>query len=155
VPPGAFAVSDRWERILDQKPVPLVEHLLDEAARLLLADLGRWPLPVQEVDARTGRSMAELFAPDAPPPSPPVFPAALRLVRWELGREHDAYDDYMRNRRYQETGIPERERPLLLLVSRWVLEQLLALSEVTGGRVDRPALLGLVDRLERGLRAAP
>ena len=148
-------MSDRWERILDQKPVPLVEHLLDEAARLLLADLRRWPLPVQEIDARTGQSMAELLGPDAPPPSPAVFPAALRLVRWELGSEHEAYDDYMRNRRYQEAGIPERERPLLLLVSRWVLEQLLALSEATGGRVDRPALLGLVDRLERGLPAVP
>ena len=148
-------MSDRWERILDQKPVPLVEHLLDEASRLLLADLGCWPLPVQEIDVRTGGGMAELLGPDAPPPSPAVYPAALRLVRWELGREHDAYDDYMRNRRYQQAGIPERERPLLLLVSRWVLEQLLALSEATGGRVNRQALLGLVDRLDRGLRATP
>ena len=57
----------------------------------------------------------------------------------------------MRNRRYQETGITEHERPVLLLVSRWVLEQLFSLSDATGGRVDRRALLGLIDRLERGL----
>lgn len=93
----------------------------------------------------------ELLGPDSPRPSAAVFPAALQLVRWELGREHEAYDDYMRNRRYQETGIPEHERPALLLVSRWVLEQLFSLSDATGGRVDRPSLLGLVDRLERGL----
>ena len=144
-------MSDRWQRILDQKPVPLQQHLLAEAARLLLDELGRWPLPVEEIDPRSGAGVAALLGPEAPRPSPAVFPASLRLVRWELGREHDAYDDYMRNRRYLEVGIPERERPLLLLVSRWVLEQLLALSEATGGRVDRRALLGVVERLERGL----
>jgi len=144
-------VSNRWERVLDQKPVPLREHLLDEAARLLLGDLGRWPLPIDEVDPRTGTGVAEHLGPEAPRPSPAVLPEALKLVRWELGRDHDAYDDYMRNRRYQEAGVPERERPVLLLVSRWVLEQLLALSEATEGRVDRPALLGVVDRLARGL----
>ena len=60
----------------------------------------------------------------------------------------------MRNRRYLDSGISEPERPVLLLVSRWVLEQLLSLSEATEGRVDRRALLGLVERLERGLARA-
>jgi hypothetical protein len=46
----------------------------------------------------------------------------------------------LRNRRYQEAGITDRERPLLLLVSRWVLEQLSALSDATEGRIDRHAL---------------
>lgn len=146
-------MSNRWERILDQKPVPLREHLLAEAARLLLGELRRWPLPVAEVDARTVGRMGDLLAPGAPPPSPSVYPAALQLVRWELGREHEAYDEYMRNHRYQEGGISETERQALLLVSRWLLEQLLSLSDATEGRVDRRALLGLVDGLERGLRA--
>jgi hypothetical protein len=144
-------VSDRWDRILEQNPVPLQEHLLDEAAKLLLAELGQWPLPIEEIDEQTGAGIAELLAPDAPRPSPAVLAAALRLARWDLDREHEAYDDFMRNRRYQETGITESERPVLLLVSRWVLEQLLALSDATGGRVDRRALLRLVDRLEAGL----
>jgi hypothetical protein len=144
-------VSNRWERILDQKPVPLKQHLLDEAAKLLLVELGRWPLEIEEIDALTGAGIAELVAPDSPSPSPAVFPAALRLVRWELEREHEAYDDYMRNRRYQEAGIPERERPVLLFVSRWILEQLDELSDATEGRVDRRAMLGLVERLDRGI----
>lgn len=147
-------VSDRWERILDRKPVPLQEQLLDEAAKLLLTELRQWPLPVEEIDARTGTGIAELLAPDAPRPSLAVLASALTLVRWELGRDHDAYDEYMRNRRYQDAGIPESERPALLLVSRWVLEQLFSLADATEGRVDRRALLGLVDRLERGLRAS-
>ena len=144
-------MSDRWERILDQKPIALEQHVLDEAARLLLVDLRRWPLPIDEIDPLTGDGVAELLAPDAPPPSPAVLPVALRLVRWELERDHAAYDDHMRNRRYLELGVPEQERPLLLLVSRWVLEQLLSLSEATQGRVSRRALLGVVERLERGV----
>jgi len=144
-------VSGRWERVLDQKPVRLRELLLDEAAKLLLAELGQWPLPVEEIDEQTGAGIAELLASDAPRPSPAVLATALRLARWDLDREHEAYDDFMRNRRYQEGGITEGERPVLLLVSRWVLEQLFSLSDATGGRVDRRALLGLVDRLERGL----
>jgi hypothetical protein len=144
-------VSDRWERILDQKPVSLQEHLLDEAAKLLLSDLRTWPLPIEELDEQTGASIAEFFAPDAPRPSSAVLGAALKLARWDLDREHEAYDEFMRNRRYQETGITEGERPVLLFVSRWVLEQLLALSDATEGRVDRRALLRLVDRLEVGL----
>ena len=144
-------MSDRWERILDQKPVSLQEHLLDEAAKLLLVELRQWPLPIQEIDEHTGAGIAELLAPDAPRPSPAVLAVALKLTRWDLDREHDAYDDFMRNRRYQESGITDRERPVLLLVSRWLLEQLSALSDATEGRVDRHAQLRLVDRLEAGL----
>jgi len=144
-------VSDRWERVLEQKPISLQEHLLDEAAKLLLVELRQWPLAIQEVDEHTGAGIAELLAPDAPPPSSAVLAVALKLSRWDLEREHEAYDDFMRNRRYQEAGITDRERPLLLLVSRWVLEQLSSLADATDGRIDRHALLRLVDRLEAGL----
>jgi hypothetical protein len=144
-------VSDRWERILEQKPVSLQEHLLDEAAKLLLVELGKWPLPIEEIDEHTGAGIAELLAPDAPRPSAAVVATALKLTRWDLDREHEAYDDFMRNRRYQEAGITEHEKPVLLFVSRWVLEQLLALSDATNGRIDRHGLLRLLDRLETGL----
>jgi hypothetical protein len=147
-------VSDRWERVLDQKPVSLRDHLLDEAAKVLLVELRQWPLAIEEVDEQTGAGIAELFAPDAPRPSPAVLAAALKLARWDLDREHEAYDDFMRNRRYQEAGITERERPVLLFVSRWVLEQLMSLSDATDGRIDRQALLSLVDRLDAGLARA-
>ncbi len=122
---------------------------------MLLAELAQWPLPVEEIDEQTGAGASPSSSHRMPPVRRlPSYPAALQLVRWELDREHDAYDEYMRNRRYQEIGIPEGERPVLLLVSRWVLEQLLSLSEATGGRVDRRALLGVVERLERGLARA-
>ena len=146
-------MTSRWDRLLDQKPVPLADHLLAEAARLLGQELQRWPLPVAEVDPATGADLAPLLRSDARRPPEAVFREALRLVRWDLAREHGAYDDYVRNRRYAEQGIAEADRPALLFVSRWVLEQLFALSEATGGRVNRAALARVVDGVARALTA--
>jgi hypothetical protein len=147
-------MSSRWERLLEQKPIPLAEHLLEETARLLSAELRHWPLPVGEVEPGTGRALEPLLGADARRPQEAVFRAALRLTRWDLERAHDAYDDYMRNRRYLEEGITEGERPALLFISRWLLEQLLALSEATGGRVKRSALVSILDRLAPHLQGA-
>jgi hypothetical protein len=146
-------MGSRWDRLLDTKPVPLLDHLVDAAGRLLAAELRRWPLPVQEVDARASAELEPLLAPDSPRPGTPVFGEALRLVRWDLAREHEAYDDYVRNRRYLERGVAESDRPALLFISRWVLEQLLALAEATGGRLNRGALARVVDGIDRDLRA--
>ena len=146
-------MPSRWDRLLDSKPVPLLDHLVDEAGRLLAVELRRWPLPVQEVEASAIASLGPLLEPDSPRPAEPVFAGALRLVRWDLAREHEAYDDYVRNRRYLDQGMTESDRPALLFISRWVLEQLLALSEATEGRVDRRALSRVVEGIDRGLRA--
>ena len=146
-------MPSRWDHLLDRKAVPLLDHLVDEAGRLLAAELRRWPLPVQEVEATARAKLGTLLAVDSPRPAEPVFAEALRLVRWDLAREHEAYDDYVRNQRYLERGVAEPDKPALLFISRWVLEQLLALSEATEGRVDRRALTRVVERAERGLRA--
>ena len=146
-------MPSRWERLLDQKPVPLLDHLVDQAGRQLAVELRRWPLAVTEVDARASADLEPLLAADSRRPGEPVFTEALRLVRWDLAREHEAYDDYVRNRRYLERGVPEPDRPALLFVSRWVLEQLLALAEATEGRVDRRALARVVDGIEHHLPA--
>ena len=40
------------------------------------------------------------------------------------------------------------DRPMLLFLSRFIEEQLLSLSEATGGRVDRKAMLRVLDLTE-------
>jgi hypothetical protein len=143
-------VSGRWERVLDQKPVSLRELLLDEAAKLLLAELGQWPLPVEEIDEQTGAGIAELLASDATRPSPAVLATALRLARWDLDREHEAYDDFMRNRRYQEGGITERATraaPRLALGARAAL--------LAVGRDRRSGGPAALPRPRRPARAGP
>jgi hypothetical protein len=144
-------MTSRWDRLLEQKPVSLSEHLANEAARHLSAELRRWPLPVEALEPGASHEVIELLGPDSPRPPAEVFTAALQLARWDLEREHEAYDDYMRNRRYLEAGLVEADRPALLLVSRWVLEQLFALTEATGGRVSRKALVSIIERISRQL----
>src|SRR4051794_26188558 len=95
----------RWEQLLDQKPVPVLEALLDEVAKRLSGDLARWPLPVEDVDTASLGSFAPLLSPEVPPPGAPLFREAFRLARWELERALDAMDDYLRNRRYLERGV--------------------------------------------------
>lgn len=141
----------RWERILESKPIPVVDHLVAEVGKLLAKDLEQWPLPIEELDVKLEPSFAPLLLPDARRPSPKVFTEALRLVRWELAREVAAYDDYMRNRRYLAAEVLETERPALLLISRYVVEQLLALGEATEQRINRKRMAEVTSHLERAL----
>jgi len=138
-----------WDFIHDRKPKPLREHLLDEFAARLSADLKTWPLPVGELDPTLGAKWAHLLAPESVRPSPMVFEQGFRLARWELERQLDALDEYMRNERWLEAGISPPEKQALLFVSAWLVEQLLALSESTEGRIDRRGLVECLDRTER------
>jgi hypothetical protein len=137
-------MAGTWERILDQKPIPLIDHLVGEAAKLIAADYLRWPLEVEG-----GAEAAQTFGPEAQRPAPALYREALRLARWDVAHETDAFDDYMRNRRYLGAGIPESERGRLLLLGRWVVEQLLALGEHTQGRVNRARKLACADGIAR------
>ena len=133
--------------------MPLLDHLVDEAARLLASELRRWPLAVEEVDPATGADLAPLLEPGSRRPPDVVFQEALRLAGWDLAHEHDAYDDYIRNRRYAGHGIADADRPALLFIARWLMEQLFALAHATEGRVDRRALARVLAGLERDLTA--
>jgi hypothetical protein len=147
-------MTSRWDRLLEQKPISLSEHLANEAARHLSAELRRWPLPIEALEPGASPEVVELLGPESPRPPAEVFMAALQLARWDLEREHEAYDDYMRNGRYLEAGLVEADRPALLLVSRWVLEQLFALSEATGGRVNRKSLVSIIELMGRQLASS-
>jgi len=144
-----FRPVNRWDRLLEQKPIPLREHLLDEAARLLAAELARWPLPIGELDPATGRCFEPLLMGESPRPRPEVYSQATRLARWDLDRQTEAGDDYFKNRRYLEAGVPDADRPALLMISRWLVEQLLALGDATQGRIRRAEMLAVLDRLAR------
>lgn len=147
-------MTGRWERILESKPIPVIDHLVAEVGKLLAADLQKWPLPVEELDVQLEPTFAPLLLPDARRPEHKVFVEALRLVRWELSRQFDAYDDYMRNKRYLAANVVETDRPALLLISRYVVEQLLALGEATENRINRARMAQVTDHLETALNNA-
>jgi hypothetical protein len=140
-------MPSRWDHLFDRKPVSLTEHLVEEVSKLLAADLAQWPLPVQELDIATGRAFAPLLDARSARPSGPVFTEAFRLARWDLERQVDASDDYVRNRRWMEHGLTPEDKLALLFISRWLVEQLLALREATEGRVSRKMLVDCLDRM--------
>jgi len=145
-------MSHRWDRLLDLKTVTLVDALAEEAAKVLAeALLGPWPPPVEGLDLETGKEFASLFRADAERPPLAVCREGIRLARWDLGREFEAYDDYIRNRRYLSQGVAEEQRLALLFVSRYLIEQLLALGEATEGRVRRKDMAASLDSLDRKL----
>lgn len=137
----------RWERILESKPIPLIDHLILEVTKLLRKDLSTWPLPVQDLDLETGRKFAPLLMPDSRRPDPKVFEEAIKVARWELQRELDASADYFRNQRWRERELPDEARTEILFISRWLEEQLLSLREYTQNRVTRAQLVRVLDNL--------
>ena len=143
----------RWERILESKPIPVIDHLVAEVGKLLAKDLAQWPLPIEELDVKLEPSFAPLLLPGAKRPEHRVFTEALRLTRWEVAREFDAYDDYVRNKRYLAAGVVEADRPALLLISRYVVEQLLSLGEATQNRINRKRMIEVTNHLETALNA--
>ncbi len=146
-------MSSRWDLLLEQgpKPIPLVDHLLDEVSKLLAKDLQRWPLPVEDLDLETGGAFAAIVTGDAQRPDPRVFAEAFRVAAWELERDLDASSDYFRNRRWREQALPDDTRTPILFISRWLVEQLLSLREHTQSRVTRPQLLDCLERTRRRL----
>jgi hypothetical protein len=145
-------MSSRWDHLIEVKTVHVMDHLQDEVAKLLAKDLSKWPPPIQEIDLDVGGTFAPLFLEPTPRPAQAVFDEALRLSRWELAREFDAYDDYMRNKRYLERGLAPTDRLTLLFLNRWLVEQMLGLGEATQGRVKRPMMGQILDKVEARLR---
>ncbi len=144
-------MASRWEHLLDQKPVPILEHLLDEAARFFAQQLSTWPPELMEIDLPSGKPTAELLAAHPLRPAGGVWRESFKLARWDLEREFEAYDDYMRNRRYLAAGLAEADRAMLLFLSRLLTEHALGLNEATQGRVDRPKMVELLHRTEKRL----
>ena len=144
-------MASRWELLLERgaKPIPLIDHLLEEVAKLLAKDLARWPLPVEELDLETGGPFASLVTGEAQRPDARVFDEAFRIARWELERELDASSDYFRNRRWRERELPDDARTPILFISRWLVEQLLSLREYTHSKVTRAQLIDCLERTRR------
>ncbi len=139
----------KWDLVLDQKPIPIQAHLLEEVSKLFAADLAAWPPKVDEFDPQTGEKLAVLLAESPLPPDPRLYVEAFALTRFDLARELDAYDEYLRNHRWLQSGLAAHDKAMLLFLSRFMTEQLLGLAEHTHGRLTRTHLLDVLGRTER------
>jgi hypothetical protein len=162
----------KWERLLDLRPVPILDHLIDEAARLFAADLARWP-PILESTATDeepipdGRAAARAleqrqsaaihFDSSAGRPDDRLYREAFRLAKLDLERRLEEFDFYVRNQGWRQVGLVIEDKPMILFLCRYIVEQALSLSEATEGRVARRHFGELVDRTEHhfNLKATP
>lgn len=136
----------KWDLVLGTRPVPLIEHLVAEVSRLFAGDLSEWPPEVEAFDAATGAQLSALVQAHPSRPHPALYEEAFRLTRLDLSREFEALDDYWRNQRWLSAGLAAKDKGLLLFLSRFMAEQLLALGEATDGRITRSRMLDVLDR---------
>lgn len=136
---------NRWELILEQKPKPLAEHLLDELAKLFAQDLQQWPLPV-EYEPHVPQPVRWA---DVPRPDGRLYAQAFHLTELDLLREHEAYDEYFRNQRWLEAGLAPQDKAALLFITSFLTEQALALQEATQTKLTRTDLVALLQRTRR------
>jgi len=147
-------MAGRWDFLYEVRPVPLQEHLVEELGRLVAEDLSRWP-PALESFAfpEEGARFAPLLESGTPRPDAAAFRAAFLLARLELEREIARIDDYMRNERWRPGVSPGASYDAMILISRYLTEQMLCVLERTGGRVLRAQLVEALRRAERRLFA--
>lgn len=139
----------KWDLVLEQKPIPLLAHLMEEVAKLFATDLAAWPPHIEDFDLTIGAKLADLLKESPLAPDPKLYREAFVLTRFDLGRNLEAFDDYLRNQRWMETGLAAKDKAMMLFLSRFMAEQLLGLAEATEGRLKRPQLLDVLDRTER------
>jgi hypothetical protein len=136
----------KWDLVLGTRPIPILDHLVGEVARLFARDLGTWPPPVESFDEATGAHLKALLEANPRRPDARLYGEAFRLARLDLSREIEALDDYWRNQRWLEAGLTAQDKPMLHFLSRFMVEQLLALSEATEGRINRSRMKDVLDR---------
>jgi hypothetical protein len=139
----------RFDHLYDLRKRPVKEVLLEHFADDLAQRLRDWPPP--EVDWVTEELRRRWAAGLARRPGEPVMRLALELARLDLLREHEAFDERMRNEAPRACGEVGDEAALQLLVT-FLTEQCLALKGwADGAHLTRADLARAVETVERRL----
>jgi len=125
------------------------EVVLERFAEELAERIRAWPSP--DVEWLSEDLRRRLGAGLAGPPRDEVLRLGLELARLDLLREHEAFDEAMRNRAPRICQGPADEAALQLLVL-YVGEECLSFKEwAEGARLSRPDLARAVELAERRL----
>jgi hypothetical protein len=137
----------RFDHLYDLQKRPVREVVLERFADDLAERLSSWP--PAEVDWVTDELRRRWAAGLDRRPGEPVLRLALELARLDLLREHEAFDERMRNEAPRACREPGDDAALQLLVT-FVTEQCLALKEwAEGARLSRSDLASAVERATR------
>lgn len=141
-----------YEWIYERQAQPLKEYVLDEVAKLLAQAVEEFPPRIEEWEREDVRRRFEpLLAEAAGRPEKPVVRVALKLFSWELERDVEAIDDYMRNERWQSEQLSPRDRELAIFLWQHWTEQTLSFKDYAGDKFRWAELRGLGDRLQTRL----
>lgn len=139
----------RWDHLYDLEKKPVKEVVLARFADELGDRLRAWP--PADVEWLSEELRVRYAAGLAGPPRDEVLRLGLELSRLDLLREHDAFDEAMRNRAPLTCQGPAEEAALQLLVL-YVGEECLSLKEwAEGAKLTRADLARAVDLVERRL----
>jgi hypothetical protein len=137
----------RFDHLYDLQSRPVKEVVLERFAGELAERLSAWPPP--DVEWVTDDLRRRWEAGLAGRPRDEVLRLALELARLDLVREHEAFDERMRNTAPRACTNPGDEAALHLVVL-YVTEECLALKEwAEGARLTRADLARAVELAER------
>jgi hypothetical protein len=139
----------RWDHLYDLRRQPVKDVIVERFAEELAGRLGAWP--PADVEWLTEDLRRRWAAGLEGPPRKEVLRLALELARLDLTREHEAFDEAMRNR---APGVCRgaAEAAALQLLVLYVTEECLAMKEwAEGAKLSRADLAGLVGLVERRL----
>lgn len=141
--------SNPWEWLYEREAQPLKAYVLDEVARQLAAAVERFPPDIDAFERpEVERRFALVLAENRGRPSLPCVRVALKLYRWDLEREIELIDRYVKGGHLEaEAHLSRLEWELAQLLWQYWLDQTLAFSEYAQGKFRRAELTGLADRL--------
>jgi hypothetical protein len=139
----------RWDFLYDRQKQPVREVILERFAEELARELAAWPPALTEWVNEDWRR--RLGAGLEHEPRPEVVRLALEMARLDLAREHEAFDERMRNE-VPAVCVHEGERAALELLVFLVTERCLSLKEwAEGARLSRADLVRAVEIAEKRL----
>ena len=146
-----------YEWLYERQRQPLKEYVLDEVSKRLAQTAQEFPPAIEEWERDAQRQRFEpLLARARGRPREEVLRCALKLYRWELRRDHDAIDHYMRGGHHAALGLSSDELETAIFLWQNWYEQTLAFKEYVQEKFLWSELAALAERLEaRLLGGAP
>jgi hypothetical protein len=145
-----------YEWLYEREAQPLKSYVLDEVAKLLAAAVEAFPPTIEDWEREDLRQRFEpLLRRVQGRPDVRVVRCALQLFRWEIERDVERIDGYMRGEHWREHGLGPDELETAIFLWQFWLDQTLAFKEYAQEKFTRKELLGLADRLDTRLVEAP
>ena len=141
----------RWDYLVERKPQPLKEYVLDQVAERLARELTAWPPAIDEWldDPLRERFRAAIERPSAP--GLDTLRVGCEMARRELLREYELIDAFWRSGSQRQLLPDELEETTAHFVTRFLVDAALGFQELAQDKFNRRELVLLVEKVEERL----